>query len=51
MVLENFDRDTTKLVPDELDLLTSRELSQYFIETFDLTYYVQGRKFIKCHFK
>ena len=43
MVLGKFDQDTTKLVPDELKLLSPKELSQYYIEDYQLIYYQPGK--------
>ena len=44
MVLDKFDQDTTKLVPDQLQLLSPKELSQYYIENYHLIYYHPGRR-------
>ena len=45
MILGEFDQDTTQLVPDEVNLMSPRELSQYYIEDFQLKYYHPGGKF------
>jgi len=42
MALDKFDRDTTKLVPDQLELLSPKELSQYYIRNSQLVYYYPG---------
>merc|ERR1712227_852360 len=38
MALDKFDRDTTKLVPDQLELLSPKELTQYYIKEYQLVY-------------
>ena len=38
MVLEKFYHSTTELVPDEIAMDTNRELPQYFIQRWQLTY-------------
>ena len=43
MALDKFDRDTTKLVPDQLELLSPKELSQYYIRNSQLVYYYPGK--------
>ena len=42
MALKLFHQDTTKLVPGELKLLTPKELTQYYIENYQLTYFNPG---------
>ena len=38
LVLERFYHSTSELVPKEITMNTSRELPQYFIQTWKLTY-------------
>ena len=42
MVLTEFHQVTTKLIPNNIDLLTSTELSQYQITKWQLVYYDEG---------
>ena len=36
MVLEQFDQETVKLVPDKIIMQSPKELTQYFIQTWSL---------------
>ena len=42
MVLERFDQETTKLIPGEMDMMSTTELSQYNIEKWQLSYCYLG---------
>ena len=42
MVLEKFYHPTTELVPKDIKMDTNRELSQYFIQRWQLTYMDQS---------
>ena len=42
LVLTEFHQVTTKLIPNNIDLLTSTELSQYQITKWQLVYYDEG---------
>ena len=45
MILEEFDQDTIKLIPDKLLMESPLELSQYMIQKWQLVYFAQGQKF------
>ena len=38
MVLEQFDQETVELVPDSIVMQSPKELTQYFIQSWSLTY-------------
>ena len=40
--LQQFAQDNVKLVPDKMALLTNTELTQYFIQTWNLDYNQHG---------
>ena len=40
--LQQFAQDNVKLVPDKMALLTNTELTQYFIQTWNLDYNQNG---------
>ena len=42
MVLTKFHQVTTKLVPQDIELLSPKELSQYYIEDYQLVYFDEG---------
>ena len=42
MVLEDFYHSTTELVPKNIAMSTNRELPQYFIQSWQLTYMTQS---------
>ena len=42
MVLERFDQETTKLIPGEMEMMSTTELSQYNIEKWQLSYFYLG---------
>ena len=42
MILEDFDQDIINLNPDQLEMASPLELSQYMIENWKLIYYDQG---------
>ena len=42
MVLERFDQETTKLIPGEMEMMSTTELSQYNIEKWQLSYCYLG---------
>ena len=42
MVLTEFHQVTTKLVPKEIELLSPKELSQYYIKDYQLVYFDEG---------
>ena len=46
--LQKFARDNVELVPDTMELLTDTELTQYYIQTWNLDYNDPGA--IKCLF-
>ena len=39
MLLKEFDQASTLLQPGRIDILTHTELSQYFIQSWSLTFY------------
>ena len=41
--LQQFAKDNVKLVPDKMALLTNTELTQYFIQKWNLDYNQHGR--------
>ena len=45
MVLTEFHQVTTKLVPTDIELLTSTELSQYQITQWQLIFYDEGMNY------
>ena len=38
MVLESFDQETVELVPENIIMKSSQELTQYFIQSWSLEY-------------
>ena len=38
MILEQFDQETVELVPDSIVMQSPKELTQYFIQSWSLTY-------------
>ena len=50
MVLKKFYHSTTELVPNEIAMDTNRELSQYKIQKWTLTYMTQSL-YLKLSFK
>ena len=45
MVLKKFHQDTTKLIPGTLNLLSPKELTQYYIKEYQLVYLNTGNIF------
>ena len=41
--LQQFEQDNVELVPDKMVLLTDTELTQYFIQTWNLDYNDHGK--------
>ena len=41
--LQQFEQDNVELVPDKMVLLTDTELTQYFIQTWNLDYNDPGK--------
>ena len=42
MVLEKFDQETTRLIPDNLDIISPTELTQYYIKKWELKHFNPG---------
>ena len=42
MVLEKFDQETTKLIPDKLEMISPIELTQYYIRDWKLKHFNSG---------
>ena len=42
MVLEKFDQETTRLIPDKLDMISPIELTQYYIRDWKLKHFNPG---------
>ena len=42
MVLKNFDQETTQLVPHQMMMKSQTELTQYYINQWQLTYLDDG---------
>ena len=43
MVLKNFDQETTQLVPNKMLMKSKTELTQYYINQWQLTYLDDGK--------
>ena len=43
MVLKNFDQETTQLVPHKMMMKSKTELTQYYINLWQLTYIDDGK--------
>ena len=43
MVLKNFDQETTQLVPNKMMMKSKTELTQYYINQWQLTYLDDGK--------
>ena len=43
LVLKDFDQETVQLKPDQMIMKSKTELSQYFINQWQLSYLDQGR--------
>ena len=46
--LQQFEQDNVELVPDKMVLLTDTELTQYFIQTWNLDYNDPGKMNDEC---
>ena len=42
MVLKNFDKESTVLIPDVLEMLSPTELTQYYIKDWQLIPFDEG---------
>ena len=51
LVLEKFYHMTTELVPKNIAMDTDRELPQYFIQSWQLTYMAQSKYLKMFHFE
>ena len=47
LVLKDFDQETAQLRPDKMIMNSKTELTQYFINQWQLTYLDQGKLIIK----
>ena len=47
--LEQFDQDNVELVPATMELLTDTELTQYYIQAWNLDYNHPGERYITIY--
>ena len=49
MVLKNFDKESTVLIPDVLEMLAPTELTQYYIKDWQLIPFDEGKNMDICN--